>query len=62
MSSTDKTITVELRREDAYVIVLGPLDYVLSEGDGRTPRGGSAKRARIAIAHALGLETVAPDA
>ncbi len=56
---SDETITVELRREDAYALALGPLEYTMSEGDGRTPRGGSPKRARVAIAQALGLKVAA---
>lgn len=45
-------ITVELRRADAEAIALGGLDYVTK---GET-KGGSPRRARITIAHALGFD------
>jgi hypothetical protein len=62
-----ETVTVELRREDAYVIGLAPFGYTCAtnnKGDpwyGIVPKGGSATRARVAIIKALGHDVEVPN-
>ncbi len=54
------TVTVELQREDAYLIGLGPLGYTCAVNHEKDPwfgiaiEGGSAARARRTIMQALG--------
>jgi predicted metal-binding protein len=44
--SEPEYVIVKLRREDAYAVVLGPLDYTLKKQRGEAPSGGSPMRLR----------------
>lgn len=56
MTNPDRTITVTVRREDAYALALGPLDYAVKVMNGEVEKGGSPMRVRQALAAELGLQ------
>lgn len=55
-SLPDQTVTITVRREDAYALALGPLDYAVKVMNGEAVKGGSPMRVRQALAAALGLQ------
>lgn len=51
-----KEITVTVRVEDAYALVLGPLDYTTATMEGRATGDGSTMNIRYALREALQKE------